>query len=60
MTANHPGAGATASWFTLRALIHFSTFFGLSGVPGGSTGVSGAGQFAVALDCGLAVGGFTA
>lgn len=58
--ADHAGAGDVASWFTLRALVSFVTFFGLAGVLGGVAGVSGRVQFGMALVCGLAVGGFTA
>ncbi|MDV6375255.1 hypothetical protein [Deinococcus arenicola] len=33
--ADHPGAGDIASWFSLRALVSFATFFGLGGLAVG-------------------------
>ncbi|QFP77607.1 NfeD family protein [Deinococcus sp. AJ005] len=60
LAADHPGSGDIASWFSLRALVSFATFFGLAGVMGGLIGASVTVQFVMALVSGLAVGGFTA
>jgi membrane protein implicated in regulation of membrane protease activity len=60
LDAGHGGLGDLASWFSLRALVSFVAFFGLGGVVARLTGLGGAGQLAVALVTGLAVGGFTA
>jgi hypothetical protein len=54
------GGGHLAPWFSLRALVSFTAFFGLAGVVGGLLGLGGTARLVMALVTGLAVGGFTA